>query len=158
MNSASDSLLAREIKQTRGFESPEQEVYLNLERTANVLSFDVTQWMAGFDLTPTQYNALRILRGSHPGSLPCGEVRSRMVTQDTDITRLLDRLEKRGLVQRVRDTNDRRVVNASITDAGLALLATMDEPVRQFVKRKFAHMTQEQLAKLSQLLEAVRSV
>src|SRR5215213_3217733 len=105
--------LREEIKQTRPFRSPEQEAFLNLQRTADVLMSRmgaVMQDHAG--VSPTQYNVLRILRGAGDDGLPCRAVADRMVTRDPDITRLLDRLERDGLISRTRDTRDRRVVLA----------------------------------------------
>src|SRR5277367_4546208 len=107
----------------------EEVAFLDLLRTCDLLSRGPALVLKGEDLSATQYNVLRILRGS-PDGLPCGEIGSRMITRDPDITRLLDRLEKRELIARSRETKDRRMVMARITPDGLALLARMDEPVR----------------------------
>ena len=90
--------LQKEIRQTKPFASLEEEIFLNLQRTAEVLMRRLTEELKPSDLTPTQYNVLRILRGAEPDGLPCREISARMVTHDPDVTRLLDRLEKRGLV------------------------------------------------------------
>ena len=108
---------------------PEEAVFLDLLRTTDLLSRGLALLLRSEDLSATQYNVLRILRGS-PEGLPCGEIANRMITRDPDITRLLDRLEKRGLISRCRETKDRRMVMARITPEGLKLLARLDEPVR----------------------------
>src|SRR5271167_661098 len=108
------------------------------------------------DVSPNQYNVLRILRGSAEG-LPCGEIASRMITRDPDITRLLDRLEKRGLISRCRETKDRRMVMARITTEGLKLLAHLDNPVEEAHRNQLGHMGKERLRALAELLEEARA-
>ncbi|PYX63413.1 MAG: MarR family transcriptional regulator [Acidobacteria bacterium] len=108
------------------------------------------------DLSATQYNVLRILRGS-PDGLPCGEIASRMITRDPDITRLLDRLERRGLISRCRETKDRRMVMARITPDGLKLLARLDEPVGDAHRKQLGHLGRERLRALTELLHAARA-
>ncbi len=105
--------------------SPEESAFLDLARTTDLLSRGPVQVLRTEDLSPTQYNVLRILRGA-PEGLLCGEIASRMITRDPDITRLLDRLEKRGLISRCREATDRRTVMARITPEGLELLARLD--------------------------------
>src|ERR1700731_1690301 len=102
--------------------------FLDLQRTCDLLTRGPAQILKTEDLSPTQYNVLRILRGS-PDGLPCGEIANRMITRDPDITRLLDRLEKRGLISRWRESKDRRTVTARITPAGLKLPGDLDERV-----------------------------
>ena len=109
---------------------PEEAAFLDLLRTCDLLSRGPGQVLKTEDLSATQYNVLRILRGA-PEGLPCGEIGSRMITRDPDITRLLDRLEKRELIARSRETKDRRMVMARITPEGLKLLARLDAPVQQ---------------------------
>ena len=108
------------------------------------------------DLSSNQYNVLRILRGS-PDGLPCGEIGNRMITRDPDITRLLDRLEKRGLISRCRETKDRRMVMARIMPDGLKLLARMDEPVRDAHRAQLGHLGKERLQTMMQLLQSART-
>ena len=148
--------LQREIGQRRPFANLEEEVFLNLQRSAEVLSRRLTEVMKPADLTPTQYNVLRILRGAEPEGLPCREIGARMVTHDSDVTRLLDRLGARGLVTRSRGERDRRVVSTRITDQGLRLVATLDETVRDFMARELGHIGRERLRTLGELLEEVR--
>lgn len=153
----STSLLKEEIRQTRPFVSLEEEAFLNLQRTANALLQAVTRRLKEHSLTPTQYNVLRILRGSHPETLTCGDIGSRMVTPDPDVTRLLDRLEKRGLVTRARDRTDRRVVRGGITDEGLELLAALDGPVPAWLDELLGHMDDGDLQRLIGLTEQARA-
>jgi DNA-binding MarR family transcriptional regulator len=149
--------LQAEIKQKAPFTSIEQEVYLNLLRTADAISQPVEKLLRAFGLSGTQYNVLRILRGAGNRGLTCGETAERMVTHDPDITRLLDRLEKRKLITRSRDARDRRVVTARITGNGLKLLGTLDKPVAELGHILFRHMARQDLKRLLSLLEKVRS-
>ena len=149
--------LGKEIKKVRPFDSLEQEAFLNLLRTADVLAGEIADLFKPSGLSATQYNALRILRGAGPDGLPCGEVANRMITRDPDVTRLLDRLEKRGLISRSRDKNDRRVVCARITKAGATLLDELDPLVLQAHRRQLNHMGAEQLGQLIELLETART-
>ena len=148
--------LQAEIKQKAPFASVEEEVYLNLLRTGEALSQSVENLLRTSGLSGTQYNVLRILRGAGAGGLTCGETSERMVTHDPDITRLLDRLEKRNLITRARDTRDRRVVTVRITREGLSLLAKLDKPLVDLHQNLFRHVTRDDLRKLSSLLEKVR--
>src|SRR3712207_9084149 len=129
------SKLRDEIKQARPFRSAEQEAFLNLQRTADVLMARMAEVLKTQGVSPTQYNVLRILRGAGDEGLPCGAVAERMITRDPDITRLLDRLEKQGLIARARDTRDRRVVMASNAGAGGEGGAVLDETGAQELKR-----------------------
>ncbi len=148
--------LQKELKQAKPFASLEEEVALNLARTAEHVGARVAEVLKRADLTPTQYNALRILRGAGPDGLTCGEIGERMVTKDSDITRLLDRLEKRGLITRERPETNRRVVVARITGEGQRLLAGLDGPVAEGHKRVAGHLGRAGLRALNELLEALR--
>lgn len=134
---------------------PEEDAYLDLARTVEMLSRPVARLLKTEDLSSTQYNVLRILRGS-PGGLTCGEIGSRMITRDPDITRLLDRLEKRNLISRCRETQDRRVVLTRIAPAGLDLLARLDEPVRDAHRKLLGHLGPVRLRALARLLAVCR--
>ena len=134
----------------------EEAVFLELMRTTDMLSRGLASLLKTESLSANQYNVLRILRGS-PGGLPCGEIASRMITRDPDITRLLDRLEKRNLISRCRETQDRRMVMARITPDGLKLLARLDEPVVEAHRRQLSHLGRERLRVLAELLHAARS-
>jgi DNA-binding MarR family transcriptional regulator len=134
---------------------PEEMAFLELVRTTDLLSRGLTQLLKSEDLSSNQYNVLRILRGA-PDGLPCGEIGNRMITRDPDITRLLDRLEKRSLIARCRETKDRRMVMARITPEGLKLLTRIDEPVRETHRRQLGHLGRERLRTLTDLLQAAR--
>jgi MarR family transcriptional regulator, organic hydroperoxide resistance regulator len=149
--------LQAELKQKIPFGSLEQEAYLSLLRTADAFESQVEARLNEFGLTGTQYNALRILRGAGAEGLPCSEIGERMITHDPDITRLMNRLEGRGLVSRSRAKNDRRVIYGKVTNAGLKLLREMDAPVEKFGREMFGHVGQKQLKELVALLELVRS-
>src|ERR1700726_2456656 len=133
--------------------SPEEALFLDLLRTSDMLSRRPAQVLKAEELSSNQYNVLRILRGA-PEGLPCGEIGNRMITRDPDITRLLDRLEKRGLISRSRETKDRRMVMARITGAGLKLLARLDEPVQAAHRKQLGHLGRERLRALTELLQA----
>lgn len=148
--------LRDEIRQRKPFKSPEEEAYLNLQRTAALLLQAHASFLRPFRLTPTQYNALRILRGAHPDALPCREVGNRMVTPVPDVTRLLDRLEAQGLVERRRDAGDRRVVQVGITESGLEALASVDAPLAGWLEERLGRLEPEDLRTLTRLLEELR--
>ena len=150
--------IARELKQQRAVTSHEQEVLLGLR----IAAARVVEPWAKFlkttaQLTPHQYNVLRILRGSHPTKLACSEIAERMIDRDPDITRLVDRLEKRGLVQRLRSRRDRRVVEVGITAKGLTVVRGLDAHVLRLPKALLGHLGAERLRQLGGLLEAVIS-
>src|SRR5436190_21894192 len=117
-------------KHSRRFDSPQQEAYLNLWRTYDRLRMLEDELFLRHNLTAQQYNALRLLRAEHPTALPTLVLAGKLVSHAPDITRLVDRLEERGLVARRRMADNRRVVQIAITDAGLALLKQLDQPVR----------------------------
>jgi DNA-binding MarR family transcriptional regulator len=131
-------------------------VFLDLLRTTDMLSRSLVGILKAEELSANQYNVLRILRGAHD-ALPCGEIASRMITRDPDITRLLDRLEKRNLISRCRETKDRRMVMAGITPEGLKLLSRLDEPIEEAHRRCLGHLGRERLRALTELLQVARS-
>jgi DNA-binding MarR family transcriptional regulator len=134
---------------------PEELAFLELLRTADQLSRRLAGVLKDEDLSSNQCNVLRILRGS-PDGLACGEIGDRMITRDPDITRLLDRLERRGLIERWRDEQDRRVVMGKIGPEGLKLLSRMDDPVRDAHRRQLGHLGAKRLKELVELLKAAR--
>jgi len=149
--------LQAELKQKIPFSSREQEAYLSLLRTVDALQTQIEARLKEFGLTGTQYNALRILRGAGADGLACREIGERMITHDPDITRLLNRLEDRGLVERTRGRHDRRVIYAKITAAGLKLLRNMDQPVERQSREMLRHVGKGKLKQLIKLLELVRA-
>ena len=138
------------------FDSAEQEAYLNLWRTYDRLRMLEDELFGRYGLTAQQYNALRLLRGSHPHRLPTLAVAARLVSRAPDITRMIDRLAERGLVDRERPTDNRRVVLIGITEAGLGLLRRLDEPVRDCGRRQMGHLKPAELTELTRLLRLAR--
>lgn len=145
----------RSESKRRPLSSLEEATYLELLRATDMLSRGLDHILKAEDLSATQYNVLRILRGA-PEGLPCGEIASRMITRDPDVTRLLDRLEKRTLISRCREARDRRTVMARITPAGLELLAKLDNPVQAGHRRQLGHLGPRQLKALTELLQVAR--
>jgi DNA-binding MarR family transcriptional regulator len=148
--------LKDEIKQAKPFASLESEVFLNLMRTADALSRGIEEILKLAGLSHTQYNVLRILRGAGEQGLCCREVAERMITRDPDITRLLDRLERRGLLTRSRDSRDRRVITVRITAAGMKVLKNLEGPLTEYNRELLSHMDKPDLRKLLELLEVAR--
>jgi DNA-binding MarR family transcriptional regulator len=134
----------------------EEEVFLNVQRTADALMQGVAAALKPVGLSPTQYNVLRILRGAGTAGLACRQIGERMVTRDPDITRLLDRLEARKLVTRSREKKDRRVLTARITPAGLEILKNLDGPIAGVHRRQLGRLGAVRLRSLSSLLQAAR--
>jgi len=136
--------------------SVEERVFQSLVLAADHLLRGEIEVLRVAELTCSQYNVLRILRSARPEPLSNRTISQRMLTRDSDLTRLLDRLEERGLVTRVRHSRDRRVVTATITDSGLRLLRKLDGPVDRTHREQLEHMTSKQLATLRTLAEQVR--
>ena len=145
-----------EIKQAKPFSSLEEDALLSLQRTADQLQWRIFKLLKPYGVSPTQYNALRILRGAKEQGRSCSEIAERMINRDPDITRLIDRLERRGLVQRAREKKDRRVVTARITPAGLELLKELDRPVEEFNRKMLGHLGEQKLKRLIKLLGVAR--
>src|SRR5262245_30797576 len=140
----------------RRFDSPQQECYLNLWRTYDRLRMQEDELFQRHDLTAQQYNALRLLRAEHPAALPTLVLAGKLVSHAPDITRLVDRLEERGLVARQRMPDNRRIVQVGITDAGLALLKELEQPVRECHLKQLGHLSPAQLQGLVELLRVTR--
>jgi DNA-binding MarR family transcriptional regulator len=154
--------LQEELKKRHGFASPQQQAYLNLARTHAQLAGAIAEVLKPHGLSEATYNILRILRGvdrfpvDGRRSLPCGEVAERMVTRVPDVTRLMDRLEKAGLIGRVRCEADRRVVRAHIAPAGKQLLRKLDKPIDRAERSLFPKLSPRELDTLSRLLAKAR--
>jgi DNA-binding MarR family transcriptional regulator len=147
--------LAAEIGKRGPFASPEQEAFLNLARTYEALASQFDRLFKQHGLSNPQYNALRILRGEGR-PMQVYQIAQRMITPQTDITRLADRLEHSGLVARARCGEDRRVVWVTLTAAGKKVLKKLDRPVHQLHKRQFQHFASAELRTLNQLLFRAR--
>ena len=148
--------LAAELKQNKPFALLEEEAMLNLIRTHEHIQQRQAEFFRQFQLTPTQYNVLRILRGAGKDGVTCSQASERMLTADPDITRLLDRLEARQLIVRERSAQDRRVVISRITASGLDLIRSIDKPLLAFWKEQLGHVEREKLRQLIEVLESIR--
>jgi len=148
--------LQQELQQTKPFASLEEEAYLEIQRTAQVSTRWVVEALRPTGLTPPQFNVLRILRGAGATGLPCSRIGERMVNHDPDLTRLLDRLESAGWVEKSRDERDRRVVTARITPAGARVVERASEAVHVRLQSALELVTPRQLETLANLLERVR--
>lgn len=148
--------LQTQIKQHHPFRSPAEEAFLNVLRTASAMVGGLVDVLRPYALSQPQYNVLRILRGAGPDGLPSGEVGDRMVARDPDVTRLLDRMEARGLVARARGRPDRRVVVVRLTDEGRRLVDALDAPVQALHARQLGHLSDDDLRALSALLARAR--
>lgn len=148
--------ILKELQQTRPFRHVEEEVFLNIQRTADVMLQEILDVLRPFALSVTQYNVLRILRGAGTVGVTCKDIASRMITRDPDITRLLDRLQRRHLLTRNRVKEDRRFVSIRITSDGLGLLKRLDAPIEEKHLSLMLHVPKADLSNLIELLELVR--
>jgi DNA-binding MarR family transcriptional regulator len=139
------------------FDSPEQEAFLELWRTYDRLRALEDALFARWSLTPQQYNVLRLLRAERPNALPTLALAQRLVSRAPDITRMLDRLEERGLIVRDRPADNRRVVRVAITQTGLDLLDAIAEPLRACHHAQLGHLDRRALRRLVLLLRLARS-
>ncbi|HEX6987067.1 MAG TPA: MarR family transcriptional regulator [Planctomycetaceae bacterium] len=138
------------------FDSPEQEAFLNLWRTYDRLRAFEDELFRAFDLTPQQYNVLRLLQAARPEPVPTLALADRLVSRAPDITRMLDKLEQAGLVARERPPENRRQVLISITEAGTTLLDAIAGPLRECHARQLGHLPKSDLKRLTALLRAAR--
>ena len=150
-SSAADPSLWRKPAQTL-----QKEALIGILRTADLIERRLDAVLAPHRLSATQYNVLRILRGAGPEGLTCGEAAARMITRDPDITRLLDRLEARGLVSRERAKSDRRSIVTRLTGQGLRLLADLDDPIADLDRRQLGAFGEAELWRLVRILERIR--
>ena len=151
------STLREEIKQNKPFISIEQEALLSVVRTSAQLMDKFEIFLRPYAITATQYNVLRILRGAEPKGLCRNDLRDRMLTRMPDVTRLLDRMEEAGLVERTRDTEDRRMVTSRISKQASELLATLDPLVAENEKHFFSGISRDQIESLIDVLNVVRN-
>jgi len=140
----------------RRFDSPRQEAFLNLWRTYDRLRQIEDALFGRYDLTAQQYNALRLLRAARPEKVPTLSVAGRLVSRAPDITRLLDKLSDRGLIDRERPADNRRIVNIAITAAGVELLDALAEEVRICAEKQLGHLSPEEVRVLIDLLRKAR--
>jgi DNA-binding MarR family transcriptional regulator len=150
------SALQKELRKKLPFDSLEQEAGLNLLRSADSLQAELNRLFSEYGISSPQFNVLRILRGIGGDGAACQEIADQMITRTPDITRLVDRLEQGGLVERAKTAEDRRLVLVKIKPAGLDLLARLDQPLLELHKRSLAHLSYEELTQLNSLLVKAR--
>ena len=148
--------MLEEIKQAKPFTSRQQEAALNILRTADALKRGVDTLLKRHGISSAQYNVLRILRGAGAAGLYCSGIAERMITAEPDVTRLLTRMEKLGLLLRHRESDDRRVVTATVTERGLLLLRELEQPLRELQAQQFALLNEDEIETLIGGLEKVR--
>ena len=148
--------LRDELRQEKPFAGLAHEAHLNIGRTEAILQERLDRVLKPHGLSGAQYNVLRILRGASPNGLCRNEIRDRLLTRMPDVTRLLDRMEKGGLVVRTRERDDRRLVTTRLTPRGERLVALLDEPVAHEHRRSLGHLGEEQLGTLVRLLTLAR--
>ena len=134
----------------------EDHTFIALLKVADALQQEAEQLLKAHGLTGAQYNVLRILRGAEPEGLACSSIGERMISHDPDMTRLLDRMERRDWITRERQTSDRRVIKTRITGSGLGLLKSLDQPIHELHKRQFRHISGGRVKELARLLEELR--
>jgi DNA-binding MarR family transcriptional regulator len=144
--------IQKALKQTKPFGSREEAAYLAIQLAAEDLRSGFSDLFKTKDLTGAQYNVLRILRGAGKAGISCREIGERMINRDSDITRMLDRLEARNLITRERQTDDRRVVLAFIVENGLTILKELDRPVDALHKAQLGHLSEKELETITKLL------
>ena len=149
-------LLQRELNKKLTFDIPEQEVFLDLLRTTSLFENTAERFFRAYGLSIATYNVLRILRGAGKDGKTCSQIGEDMVARVPDVTRLVDRLEESAMVKRTRERDDRRVVRVTLTPNGLELLTKLDEPVIELHRQQLNHLTKEELADLTRLLERAR--
>lgn len=149
--------LRDELKQSKPFMSLQEEAILNVARTSAVLEHALAQALKPYDITPTQYNVLRILRGAGDAGLCRNAVGERLVRRVPDVTRLLDRMEQLGLIARVRDGEDRRYVSTRLATKGREIVERLDTEICAIHRRHVGHLAEDQLRQLIDLLTAARS-
>jgi DNA-binding MarR family transcriptional regulator len=143
-------------KPTKAPLSLEAHVFLNLFRTCSLFVGQLNDTLRVADISQPQYNVLRILRGAGETGLPSGEIGERMVNRDPDVTRLLDRMEARGLVSRARDSADRRVITVYLSEHGREVVDSLDAPIQALHQQQFGHLSRSDLKMLDELLSKAR--
>jgi DNA-binding MarR family transcriptional regulator len=143
------------VRTKRGPLPVEDQTFVALMKAADALEQEAEKVVKANGLTGAQYNVLRILRGAEPEGLACGTIGERMISHDPDMTRLLDRMEKRGMITRQRQSDDRRVVKTRITANGLEILKRLEQPIRKLHKQQFRHMPAARVKTLKALLDEI---
>jgi DNA-binding MarR family transcriptional regulator len=148
--------VAEEIRQSKPFPNREEELLVSLLRTTDIFEARFERMMRPFGISLTQYNVLRILRGAEPTGRTCGEIGERMIAREPDVTRLLERMERAGLLQRARNQEDRRVVVTRITAAGLKLLDDLEPPLQE-LDGLLAPLGERRITQMLKTLDEIRA-
>jgi DNA-binding MarR family transcriptional regulator len=148
--------LQTEIKQSKPFPRPSSEAFLSILRTAAVLEHQLGEVLRPHGITTTQYNVLRILRGAGTQGLCGREVAERLVSKVPDVSRLLDRMDDMGVIQRERDSDDRRHITARISEKGLRLLDETSPALEAAEASRFTRLNPEQIRRLIDTLGDIR--
>lgn len=151
----SSSNLREQLKKQGPFGSLEQEAMLSILRTSDLLENRLARLLREYDLTPSQYNAMRIMRGEGK-PMPCLEVANRMIQVAPAITRVIDQLEARALIDKVQSSDDRRVFLVTLTPDGRQLLKRLDRPIEELHQALLGKVPSNMLEKLNQILELAR--
>lgn len=146
----------QKLANTRKFDSLEQQAYLSLWRTYDKLKAIEDQLFSKWDITPQQYNVLRLLEAVHPGQLPTLALSARLISRAPDITRMLDKLESNSWIERTRSTEDRRTVLVWLTLDGKSLLQEIAKPLEDLHMAQVGHLPKKELVQLCDLLRLVR--
>lgn len=147
--------IEEEIKQSK-FKSNTQKAYVNLIYTANYINSLSKSSFKQFDITHQQYNVLRILRGKYPAALNPGDIKAVMLDKSPDLTRLVDRILKSGLVERKQCDDNRRKVDIRITEKGLKFLERIDPVLEKNEVMNSENLTEDEAEQLSNLLDKLR--
>jgi DNA-binding MarR family transcriptional regulator len=155
-NMPQHSNLHEELGESQPFQVPEQEAYLNLVRTHALLSDEVAELFKQHHLSQPLYNVLKVVARVGDAGMPSQSIAQYMVARDPDITRLVDRLQKDGLIERERDDQDRRIVRVRVTPSGLDAIEKLDPLIWKLHQQQLGHLNQEQIELLNQLLVSAR--
>ena len=147
----------KEQLKMREFKSEYQKAHLNLYHTVFGMLYQEKQFFAQYDLTTNQYNTLRILRGQNGKPISIKDIRSRMLDKGSDVGRIVVRLEKKNLVQKMICACDRRAMDIVISEKGLSLLEQIGDAVSQNAESKISKLTEKEAQKLNQLLDKIRT-
>ena len=139
----------------RDFASIEEAAFIGLLVNAEHVWQQLEELCAGYSITHTQYNVLRILRGVHPDGHPRFEIANRLIARAPDVTRLLDRLDRQGLIERTWRPDNRRQSIARITKKGLDLLDELEAPMREIVAKTMKKLSREQVRQLADLFDGL---
>lgn len=148
--------IEEEIHQKK-FRNEYQKASINLIYTHNWLTTKQKRFFNQYDITPQQFNVLRILRGQYPGSISTSSIRERMLDRSSDASRIVDRIHKQGLVEKKICPTDKRLVDVSISEQGLKLLEKIDEQIDEMDKT-FGNLSVEEAEELNRLLDKIRSI